>query len=193
MKFPSTLHLLLSATPVACFTISPNVGVFTELRAAPAPVAADTPSVMDGHSVVEEMEKNSMSRKTKPSQVHKEGIFSPAVYLFKDILGDDKLNKVRAKAISMHSDIIKSFVGTADSQFGGLVLRTLFKATDKNGNGQIEEEELEAGLRRLGFKWLKEQQINGIFKRAGGEEKGYITLTNGWSRLPRLSRQIWSS
>lgn len=37
------------------------------------------------------------------------GIFSPAVYGAKIALGNDKLNKIRGKAISLHSQYIGDF------------------------------------------------------------------------------------
>lgn len=37
------------------------------------------------------------------------GIFSPAVYGAKIVLGQDKLNKIRGKAISLHSQYIGEF------------------------------------------------------------------------------------
>ena len=37
------------------------------------------------------------------------GVFSPAVYAAKVVLGNDKLNKIRGKAISLHSQYIGEF------------------------------------------------------------------------------------
>ena len=37
------------------------------------------------------------------------GIFSPAVYIAKIVLGEPKLNKLRGKAISLHSQVIGDF------------------------------------------------------------------------------------
>ncbi|KAL7581789.1 hypothetical protein ACA910_022319 [Epithemia clementina (nom. ined.)] len=123
--------------------------------------------------------------KKEVSQAHKDGIFSPVVRLFKKVLGDDRLNEVRAKAIAYHSDTIKSFVSTADSRLGLVALKALFMVADKNKNGQIEEEELKDALLRLGFKWLKEKQVRGIFERAGGAEKGYLTFDEWIAEAPK--------
>ena len=124
-------------------------------------------------------------RRTPKQPAHKDGIFSPLVHLTKKFLGDKKLNEVRAKAISYHSDAIKNFVSTADSSVGMFTLKLLFRVADQNGNGQIEEEELKEAMGKLGFKWLKEKQIRGIFERAGGAEKGYLTLDEWISEAPK--------
>ena len=59
------------------------------------------------------------------------GIFSPAVYGAKVILGTDKLNKVRGKAISLHSQYIGEFCEWA----GAYHLRTrLIKKAKVNGD-----------------------------------------------------------
>ncbi|KAL7473947.1 hypothetical protein ACHAXS_014314 [Conticribra weissflogii] len=59
------------------------------------------------------------------------GIFSPAVYGAKIILGNDKLNKIRGKAISLHSQYIGDFCEWA----GAYHLRTrLIKKAKTNGD-----------------------------------------------------------
>lgn len=59
------------------------------------------------------------------------GIFSPAVYLAKFALGNDKLNKIRGKAISLHSQYIGDFCDWA----GAYHLRTrLIKKAKQNGD-----------------------------------------------------------
>eukprot|EP00977_Amphora_coffeiformis_P017946 scaffold6030_cov199-Amphora_coffeaeformis.AAC.10 len=121
----------------------------------------------------------------KKNDAHKEGIFAPAVKLGKMILGEGELNRIRGNAIALHSDAIKNFVSTAETSFGNTVLRALFKAADRNGNGTIEMEELEAALKTLGFQFLEEKQIMGIFKRAGGEEKGFLTMDEFMAEAPK--------
>ena len=70
------------------------------------------------------------------SQLHmgnqaKFGIFSPAVYGAKIVLGNDKLNKIRGKAISLHSQYIGEFC----EWIGGYHLRTrLIKKAKQNGD-----------------------------------------------------------
>ena len=59
------------------------------------------------------------------------GIFSPAVYIAKIALGQDKLNKIRGKAISLHSEAIGDFCLWA----GAYHLRTkLIKKAKTNGD-----------------------------------------------------------
>jgi hypothetical protein len=59
------------------------------------------------------------------------GVFSPAVYVAKLTLGNDKLNKVRGKAISLHSQYIGEFCEWA----GAYHLRTrLIKKAKTNGD-----------------------------------------------------------
>ena len=59
------------------------------------------------------------------------GIFSPAVYAAKVVLGQDKLNKIRGKAISLHSEAIGDFCLWA----GAYHLRTkLIKKAKTNGD-----------------------------------------------------------
>jgi hypothetical protein len=60
------------------------------------------------------------------------GVFSPAVYIAKLTLGSDKLNKVRGKAISLHSQYIGEFCEWA----GAYHLRTRLIKKAK-GNGDI--------------------------------------------------------
>ena len=59
------------------------------------------------------------------------GVFSPAVYAAKIVLGEDKLNKIRGKAISLHSQYIGDFCTWA----GAYHLRTrLIKKAKTNGD-----------------------------------------------------------
>lgn len=59
------------------------------------------------------------------------GVFSPAVYAAKIVLGTDKLNKIRGKAISLHSKAIGEFCLWA----GAYPLRTrLIKKAKVNGD-----------------------------------------------------------
>eukprot|EP00985_Skeletonema_marinoi_P017283 scaffold9388_cov148-Skeletonema_marinoi.AAC.28 len=123
--------------------------------------------------------------KKKANAAHKEGVFSPIVVVAGTILGPDQLNKVRAKAITLHSDLIKSFVGTSDSTFGQTVLQQSFKYVDADNSGFIDKEELSVALSLLGFKWLKEKQVNGIFDRADKNGDGIISMEEFMDEAPR--------
>ena len=120
--------------------------------------------------------------------VHKKGVFSPIVQVTKMALGDEKLNKLRAKVISLHSDIISNFVSTADTALGNIVLRQLFAFADKDKSGTIDETELRAALLTLGFDWLQEKQIKGIFERADTDTNGAIDLNEWMTEAPRTLR-----
>ena len=121
----------------------------------------------------------------KANAAHKEGIFSPIVVAAGAVLGPEQLNKVRAKVISIHSDLIKSFVGTSDSAFGQAVLQQLFKYVDADKSGYIDKEELSVALSLLGFKWLKEKQVDAIFARADVNGDGMISLEEFMDEAPR--------
>ena len=59
------------------------------------------------------------------------GIFSPAVYGAKIVIGQDKLNKLRGKGISLHSQAIGNFCTWS----GAYHLRTrLVKKAKTNGD-----------------------------------------------------------
>ena len=103
------------------------------------------------------------------------GVFAPAVLLVKDIWGDvAAFNKFRAKIILLHSDVIKSFVDTAESKFGQATLNALFRLADKDQNGTIDRDELEAAFAVLGFDFLKEKQLQGIFDKADIDGNGVL-------------------
>eukprot|EP00985_Skeletonema_marinoi_P017281 scaffold9388_cov148-Skeletonema_marinoi.AAC.26 len=129
--------------------------------------------------------KNKPAPKKKANAAHKEGVFSPIVMAAGTLLGPDQLNKVRAKAITLHSDLIKSFVGTSDSAIGQTVLQQLFKYVDADNSGYIDKEELSVALSLLGFKWLKEKQVNGIFDRADKNGDGIISMEEFMDEAPR--------
>jgi len=129
--------------------------------------------------------KKKPAPKKKANAAHKEGVFSPIVIAAGTLLGPDQLNKVRAKAISIHSDLIKSFVGTSDSAIGQTVLQQLFKYVDADNSGYIDKEELAVALSLLGFKWLKEKQVNAIFDRADVNKDGMISMEEFMDEAPR--------
>merc|ERR1712238_423462 len=98
-----------------------------------------------------------------------EGLFAPAVLLTKDVFGTPKLNALRAKIIKEHTNVIGKLTETSDSVFGETVLKLLFELADKDGNGTIDEEELNRALNALGCGFIPEKQVNGMFKRADAD------------------------
>ncbi|KAL7533760.1 hypothetical protein ACHAXR_009975 [Thalassiosira sp. AJA248-18] len=137
----------------------------------PAPVAA----------------KKSVPKKKKGNP-HKEGVFSPIVVAAGSILGEEQLNKIRAKSISLHSDIIKSFVDTSDSAFGKAVLTQLFNLVDTDNSGYLDKEEVAVALNLLGFKWLKEKHVGKIFERADANGDEEISLEEFINETPKTLR-----
>jgi hypothetical protein len=132
--------------------------------------------------------ENAAPRKVLPkvrSPTHKEGLFSPAVYAAKMLLGDKRLNTVRAKAISMHSEVIASFVQTANSDVGNSVLTNIFLLLDANRDGTLCEKELAAGFQKLGFTWLEEKQIRGILARADKDANGVLDFQEFEAEAPK--------
>lgn len=125
------------------------------------------------------------NKNATPSTSHKDGIFSPVVLAAKAVIGDEQMNKARAKVISLHSDVIANFVSTAQWRTGQAALKTLFQVADKNANGLLEEDELKLALQTLGFDWLKEKQVKGIFKRADTDENGAIDLEEFMAEAPK--------
>lgn len=187
----TTVNRPLSATIYASSTPHlerPDQFFFTDDR-SPAPMkhAISNPS-----SPVMEPPKVAVAKKTTGKggggAVHKRGVFSPIVQLTKMALGDEKLNKIRAKVISLHSDIISNFVNTSDTALGNIVLRQLFEFADKDKSGTIDETELRAALQTLGFDWLQEKQIKGIFERADIDTNGAIDLNEWMIEAPRTLR-----
>jgi hypothetical protein len=148
-----------------------------------------TPMQSAAVTIESPLKKKAMpAKEAKAGAPHSEGIFSPAVKVAKLVLGEQKLNKVRAKAISTHSDVISSFVSTAEWPTGQAALKRLFIVADKNGNGLIEEEELVTAFNALGFTWLMEKQVRGIFKRADVDENGVIDLEEWMNEAPKTLR-----
>jgi hypothetical protein len=146
-------------------------------------------NVVEDSSVTEEP---SEAGKPKPvsnikGPAHKEGPLSPVVVLAKKVLGDAELNKLRGKIIGLHSDVIGSFVNTAGSPFGEQALKTMFQLADQNKNGKIDEQELSASLRALGFD-LADKQIKGIFERADLDANGDIDFEEFRKEAPKTIR-----
>ena len=116
------------------------------------------------------------------------GILSPVVTTMKAVVGEDEINKVRGKVIALHSDVIKNFVDTADSPIGQTVLKTMFAVADVDKSGTIEENELNKALESLGFRFLNEKQMHGIFERADADKDGSIDLEEWMSEAPKTLR-----
>jgi hypothetical protein len=149
-----------------------------DIPPSPATVAEISKKAPPAYTVV-------TTKKPKSNPAHKEGLFSPLVYAANTLLGKDELNKLRAKIISYHSDIIKSFVDTSDSEFGKRVLKQLFVITDRDQSGYLDKDEVARALELLGFDWLQEKHVSKIFERADLNEDGEISLEEFMEEAPK--------
>merc|ERR1712157_338088 len=127
-------------------------------------------------------------KKNVKKSAHKKGVFSPVVIIAKKVLGDQRLKKVRANVISMHSSVINRFVDTSDTRFGRFALKLLFSLADKNNDGKLDEEELNLAFKKLGFSWLKEKQVYGILKRTDVNNDGTICKDEFEAGAPKTLR-----
>eukprot|EP00553_Chaetoceros_curvisetus_P010781 CAMPEP_0204634150 /NCGR_PEP_ID=MMETSP0717-20131115/28598_1 /ASSEMBLY_ACC=CAM_ASM_000666 /TAXON_ID=230516 /ORGANISM="Chaetoceros curvisetus" /LENGTH=209 /DNA_ID=CAMNT_0051652493 /DNA_START=152 /DNA_END=781 /DNA_ORIENTATION=+ len=191
MKFATATAIALTLSSTSAFTVGPSpVRNYVELK------ASATPYFMEEVIAKVEIEtpvtpvKKAPAKKNikKKGPAHTEGIFSPAVYAAKSVLGEPTLNKIRAKAIGLHTDVIGKFVDTHDTAFGNAASKTIFTAMDKNGDGVVDEEELSIAFRTLGFDWLKEKQVAGILKRADKDKNGVIDYDEFKNDLPKTLR-----
>ena len=141
---------------------------------------------------VEEMKetvpKTTVKRVKVTKNRHKEGIFSPIVFASKKIIGEDKINEIRGKFISMHSGVIGDFVETYKTPVGSKIAEKLFVIMDANGDGSLDEKELKAAFQRLGFTWLEDKQVAGILKRADADENGVIDYEEFEAELSKTLR-----
>ena len=158
-------------------TTTPNVPI-TAMESS-----STTPTITE--SAPKMAKKPMAKKKAAGGPAHKAGVFSPIVYAGKMVLGDEQLNKLRGKIISLHSDLIKDFVSTHDSAFGQAVLRSLFEISDLDKDGKLSRDEVASALRSLGFDWLKDKQIDGIIARADTDENGYICIDEFCVEAPR--------
>jgi len=103
-------------------------------------------------------------------------------------MGDKELNKLRGDVIAQHSAVISAFVDTSESKFGQLMLKRMFEAADKDGNGTLDKEEVRAALQALGFDFLEEKQVSGIMQRADDDDNEVIDFEEFVKEAPRTLR-----
>ena len=126
--------------------------------------------------------------KKKANPAHKTGPLSPVVLAAATVLGKDQLNKIRGKAISIHSDIIKSFVDTSDSIVGQALLKQLFALVDIDNSGYLDKDEIALALQKLGFTWLNEKKATKIFERADVNSDNEVSLEEFLLETPKTLR-----
>mmetsp|Transcript_38652 Transcript_38652/g.93650 ORF Transcript_38652/g.93650 Transcript_38652/m.93650 type:complete len:244 (-) Transcript_38652:171-902(-) len=174
-----------SVAPVPPQTPPPAVAVMAETE-SPATTSQDTPMKAERQTPSSPPKKKAAPKKKVAHG--STGPFAPVVLMTKDVVGEKKLNSLRAKAIGLHSDVISSFVDTADSETGQKVLKILFNLADTDKNGAIDVDELAMAFQRLGFDHLKQKQIAGIFARADADKSGAIDLNEWKAEAPKTLR-----
>jgi len=132
-----------------------------------------------------EYDETAPTKKRIPAQT---GIFAPVVTGAKAVMGDKELNTLRADVISKHSKVISAFVDTSESEFGQLVLRRMFEAADKDGNGTLDRQEIKDALHALGFTFVKDKQIDIIMNRADDNDDMVIDFEEFVKEAPKTLR-----
>jgi Ca2+-binding EF-hand superfamily protein len=65
----------------------------------------------------------------------------------------------------------------------------MFEYADKDGNGTLDREEVEAALKDLGFDFLTEKQIDTLMKRADEDENMVIDFEEFVKETPTTLRK----
>merc|ERR1712078_814646 len=116
------------------------------------------------------------------------GIFAPAVLGAKQVMGEQNLKELRANVIAKHTKVISSLVDTSDSPFGQIVLRRMFEAADKDGDGTLSKEEVREALYALGFTFIEDKQMAQIWKRADKDGNDVIDFEEFAQETPKTLR-----
>ncbi len=178
---PTQRKISLTTAFAATTSSNHNLPFFADVLNDDGPRTLEPPTVTEP--------KIPQKKATPKRSEHKEGLFSPIVLSLKAIIGDEKFNAIRGKAISLHSTVISSFVETSETPFGKTVLKTLFSITDKDASGTIEKEELKEAFNTLGFTWLLEEKpLTGIMERADSNKDGAVDLEEFIGEAPKTLR-----
>jgi EF-hand domain pair len=179
---------MMSSTPFYANAESQNPPK-SKIGSSSYPEIKTIPQTSEAHEATKPATSRPAKKNKDTDDGHgKQGPFAPLVMLTKEFLGDDELNRLRGKAIALHSDVIGKFVETAESRFGQRALQVLFTLADKDHNGTIDEEELKTALMTLGFDHLKEKQIVGIFQRADADANGALDFEEWRREAPKTLR-----
>lgn len=116
------------------------------------------------------------------------GIFAPVVLGTKRLMGEKELNKLRADVIAKHTKVINAFVDTSESPFGQLVLKRMFAAADKDGNGTLDRDEIRSALHDLGFSFIEDKQLDKIMSRADADGNEVIDFEEFVKETPKTLR-----
>jgi len=124
--------------------------------------------------------------KRRPAET---GIFAPVVKGAKSVMGEKELMKLRGDVIAQHSAVISAFVDTSESPFGQLVLKQLFEAADKDGNGTLDREEIKEALFALGFTFIDDKNLDKVFERADSNDDLVIDFEEFVQEAPTTLRR----
>jgi len=125
---------------------------------------------------------------TKPKKKAPIGIFAPAVVGVANVMGRKELNKLRAEVIAQHGKVISKFVDTSSSPFGQIVLKRMFEAADKDGNGTLDKDEVREALHALGFKFIDDKTLNKVMDRADADGNQVIDFEEFVNETPKTLR-----
>jgi len=127
---------------------------------APPPI-----EIPDGRVVGLDAKKKSLVDDELLRKPVPQGVFAPFVRSAKNLAGEKEINKLRSQVIAEHTKVISAFVDTSESPFGQIVLKQMFEAADKDGNGTLDKKDVRDALHALGFTFVQEKQVNQMFKR----------------------------
>ena len=120
----------------------------------------------------------------------KDGLFTPIVEAAKNVMGEDRLKKLRGEIIKAHGNVMGDFIDTSDSKLGQWTLQKLFEYADEDGSGELDKEELKAALKKLGFEWLDDdKKIGQVVSKGGKNDDGLIDFEEFKKLAPTLLKQ----
>merc|ERR1712176_708295 len=187
------MGLALPAQNASSFTVAPTGNKVAMMQTESPTFLSSTANTDEEVKVTPETTKDKTEKKVESKKTEnknkKDGVFTPVVKGVRAVVGEELFTKLKYKGIGLHTDVIKNFVGTSDSEFGQFVLLQLFAAADKDNNGTIEVEELEEALNKLGFDFLRENQVKSLFKRADKDGNGSLDLEEFMKVAPKTLEQ----
>ena len=77
---------------------------------------------------------------------------------------------------------------TSDSAFGQIVLKQLFEAADKDNSGALDREEVREALHALGFKFIRDKEVDKIFERGDLDGNEVIDFEEFVKETPKTLR-----
>mmetsp|Transcript_43539 Transcript_43539/g.114438 ORF Transcript_43539/g.114438 Transcript_43539/m.114438 type:complete len:195 (-) Transcript_43539:288-872(-) len=168
-------------TPIATDDASPGATPdVPETTATTATISAPAATTAN-----REMKGNVVKSARQPAPT---GPFAPLVRGAKSVMGEKELNALRGDIIAKHSKVISAFVDTSESPFGQLVLKRMFEAADKDGNGTLDREEIREALKALGFSFVKDKQLDQVISRGDVNDDDVIDFEEFVKEAPKTLR-----